>query len=128
MKSNRLAYKDIMNSLGLDSLVSPRIITCDTLLRYVRARVNGGGTSVEKLYRIVGGKAEALEFIAREGDPYIGVPLKELSIRPGTLVAVILHNSKVIVPFGNDVIQAGDSVVIMACESGITDLNEVIRR
>lgn len=128
VKSNRLAYKDIMNSLGLDSLVSPRIITCDTLLRYVRARVNGGGTSVEKLYRIVGGKAEALEFIAREGDPYIGVPLKDLSIRPGTLVAIILHNSKVIVPFGNDVIQAGDSVVIMACESGIRDLNEVIRR
>ena len=128
VKSNRLAYKEIMNSLGLDSLVSPRITTCNALLRYVRARVNGGGTSVEKLYRLVGGKAEVLEFIAREGDPYIGIPLKDLIVRPGTLVAVILHRGKVVVPFGNDVIEAGDSVVIMASESGITDLNEVIRR
>jgi len=128
IKNNRLAYNDVINSLGLDCLVSPRIITCNTLLRYVRARVNGGGTSVEKLYRIVEGKAEALEFIARKGDPYIGIPLKDLNTRHGVLVAIILHRGKVIVPFGNDVIQAGDRVVIIANESGITDLNEVISR
>ncbi len=128
VKSNRMTYKDIIASLGLDSLVSPRIITCNTLLRYVRARANGDGAAVEKLYRLVGGKAEAMEFIARERDPYIGIPLKSLSVRPGTLVAVIVHRGKVIVPFGNDVIEAGDSVVIMASESGISDLNEVIHR
>ena len=128
IKNNRLAYNGVINSLGLDSLVSPRIITCNALLRYVRARVNGGGTAVEKLYRLVDGKAEALEFIAREGDPYIGVPLRELTVSPGTLVAIILHRGKVIIPFGNDVIQAGDNVVIMSNRSGITDLKEVIRR
>lgn len=128
IKNNRLAYNGVINSLGLDSLVSPRIITCNALLRYVRARVNGGGTAVEKLYRLVDGKAEALEFIAREGDPYIGVPLKELTVSPGTLVAIILHRGKVIIPFGNDVIQAGDNVVIMSNRSGITDLKEVICR
>ena len=128
VKNNRLAYNGVINSLGIDSLVSPRIITCNMLLRYVRARVNGGGTSVEKLYKLVDGKAEALEFIARKEDPYIGVPLKELDVRRGTLVAIILHKGKVIIPFGNDVIQAGDSVVIIANTSGITDLNEVIRR
>ncbi|MGN0794434.1 MAG: Trk system potassium transporter TrkA [Aristaeellaceae bacterium] len=128
VKNNRQAYNDVIYSLGLDSLVSPRIITCNMLLRYVRARVNGGGTSVEKLYRLVDGKAEALEFIARREDPYIGIPLKALHTRPGTLVAIILHRGKVIIPFGNDTIQAGDNVVIISNESGITDLNEVISR
>ena len=56
--------------------VSPRIVTCNMILRYVRARANARGTAVEKLYRLVDGKAEALEFIARKSDPYIGVPLK----------------------------------------------------
>ncbi len=128
IKNNRQAYNDVINSLGLDSLVSPRIITCNMLLRYVRARVNAEGAAVEKLYRLVDGKAEALEFIARKGDPYIGVPLKDLNVRPGTLVAIILHRGKVIIPFGNDMIQAGDNVIIIADKSGITDLNEVIRR
>ena len=128
VKNNHVAYADIIESLGLDSIVSPRSITVGTILRYVRARASAGGATVEKLYKLVDGKAEALEFVARAGDPYIGIPLKDLRIRPGTLVAVIVHRGKVIVPFGNDKIEAGDNVVIISRESGISDLNEVIHR
>ena len=128
VKANRYAYKDVIANLGLENQVSPRIITCNMILRYVRARVNARGTTVEKLYRLVDGKAEALEFIAKKGDPYIGVPLKNLSVRKGTLVAIILHKGKVIVPFGDDVIEAGDNVVIISTTSGISDLNEVIKK
>jgi len=128
VKNNRLTYSDIITSLGLDSIVSPKSITIANILRYVRGRVNSEGTKVERLYRLMDGKAEALEFIARAGDPYIGIPLKNLRVRPGTLVAVIVRKGQVIVPFGNDYIEAGNSVVIIARESGINDLNEVIRR
>lgn len=128
VKNNRVAYADIISAMGLDSIVSPKAITCQNILRYVRARENATGTKVERLYKLVGGKAEAIEFIARAGDPYIGIPLKNLTMRPGTLVGVIVRKGHVIVPFGNDHIEAGDSVVIIACESGIADLNEVIRR
>ena len=128
VKTNRYAYKDVISNLGLENLVSPRIITCNALLRYVRARVNAHGTQVEKLYRLVDGKAEALEFIAKKGDPYIGIPLKHLSVRKGALVAIILHKAKVIVPYGDDVIEAGDHVVIISTASGISDLNEVIKK
>ncbi|MBR4082120.1 MAG: Trk system potassium transporter TrkA [Clostridia bacterium] len=128
VKNNRGVYTDLISAMGLDTIVSPKAITCSNILRYVRGRVNGQGTKVEKLYRIMGGKAEALEFIARSGDSYIGIPLKDLNIRKNTLVAVIVHKGKVIVPFGNDRIEAGDTVVIMACERGIRDLNEVISK
>ena len=128
VKTNRYAYKDVITNLGLENQVSPRIITCNTLLRYVRARVNARGTTIQKLYRLVDGKAEALEFIAQRGDAYLGIPLKKLSVRPGALVAIILHRGKVIVPFGDDVIEAGDHVVIISTASGISDLNEVIRK
>ena len=77
---------------------------------------------------LVDGKAEAMEFIAVKGEPSIGIPLKDLVIRKGTLVAVIVRQNKVIVPFGNDHIEAGDHVVIISCESGVSDLNEVVYR
>ena len=128
VKNNRLTYADIISTLGLDSIVSTRSITVDTILRYVRARAGGGDSAVEKLYRLVGGKAEALEFIAQKGESYIGVPLKDLTMRPNTLVAVIVHRNKVIVPSGNDAIEVGDNVLIITRESGVGDLNEVIRR
>lgn len=125
-KNTRTAYADVLNKLGLDSIVSPQSITCSTILRYVRAREHSKGTAIERLYRLADGKAEAIEFIARKGDPYIGIPLKNLTTRSGNLVAVILHQGKVIVPFGNDKIEAGDHVVIISKESGIGDLNEVL--
>lgn len=128
VKNNRVAYADIISAMGLDSIISPKAITCANILRYVRGRGNAYGTKLERLYRLVNGKAEALEFIPKGTDPYIGIPLRKLNIRRGTLVAVIVRQGKVIVPFGNDHIEAGDRVVVIACESGISDLNEVIRK
>ncbi len=127
-KNTRTTYADILNQLGLDSIVSPQSITCSTILRYVRAREHSEGTQIERLYRLADGKAEAMEFIARAGDSYIGTALKDLHIRPGNLVSLILHPGKVIIPFGNDKIEAGDHVVIVSKESGIGDLNEVLYR
>ncbi len=127
-KNTRTAYADLLSKLGLDSILSPQSITCSTILRYVRAREHSKGTQIERLYRLADGRAEAIEFIARQGDAYIGIPLKDLSMHSGTLVAVIVHQGKVIVPFGNDKIEAGDHVVIISRESGLGDLNEVIYR
>ncbi|MBQ6175211.1 MAG: Trk system potassium transporter TrkA [Clostridia bacterium] len=128
VKNNRVNYADVISRMGLDTIISPRHITSAYILRYVRARINRHGTKVEKLYRLLDGKAEALEFLARAEDPYIGIPLKDLTMRPNSLVAVIVRRGKVIVPFGNDTIESEDSVVIITCESGLSDLNEVIRK
>ncbi len=125
-KNSRMAYREILNDLGLDSVISPQFITSSTILRYVRARENSKGTKIERLYRLVGGKAEALEFIARKGDSYIGIPLKKIKTRTGTLVSVIVRQGKIIVPFGNDHIEENDHVVIISVVSGISDLNEVL--
>ena len=127
-KNSRMTYMEILNDLGLDSVISPPYITTSTILRYVRARENGSGTHVERLYRLIDGNAEALEFIARKGDPYIGIPLKDLTSRKGSLISVIVHQGKIIIPFGNDRIEEGDHVVVISSNPGISDLNEVLYR
>ena len=90
------------------------------------ARENSEGTRIERLYRLLEGRAEAIEFIARRGDAYIGIPLRDLSLRRGTQVSIIARQGKIIIPFGNDHIDVDDHVVIMSVESGIKDLNEVV--
>ena len=126
VKNNRVNYTDIIKTMGLGSIVSPKLITCNTILRYVRARASGQGTAVEKVFRIMDGKAEALEFIAEPGAPYVNVPIRLLTIRDNALVAVIFREGKVIVPFGNDHIEGGDSVVVVAKENGVSSLDEVL--
>lgn len=125
-KNSHMAYMDILNDLGLDSVISPQIITSSTILRYVRARENSNGTHIERLYRLIDGKAEAIEFVARKGDPYIGIPLKDLTTRKGSLVSVIVRQGKIIIPFGKDHIEEGDHVIIVSRNLGISDLNEVL--
>ena len=68
------------------------------------------------------------EIIARKGDAYIGVPLKDLSMRKGSIVSVIVHQGRIIIPFGKDHIEEGDHVIVISRDSGISDLNEVLYR
>ena len=127
VKINRGNYADIVASMGIDSVVTPRQITCDTLLRYVRARSNSRGTVIERMYRILDGHAEALEFIAQPDDPYIRVPLRDLAVARETLVAVIVRDGQVIVPFGDDYVEGGDFVIIITKRPGVTDLKDVLK-
>ena len=61
-KINRIAFEDVIQQLNLGSIIYPKMITADTITQYVRAMQNSMGSNVETLYKIVAGKAEALEF------------------------------------------------------------------
>ena len=60
-KVNRLPYKDVIDDLDIGSVIYPKYITSDSILRYVRAMQNTIGSNVETLYHILDNQAEALE-------------------------------------------------------------------
>ena len=127
VKSSRDTYSAIMHDMGLESIISVRTVACNNILRTVRTRASRSFAAVERMYRLMDGRAEALEFIAQAGDPYIHVPLKDLNVSKDALIAVIVRAGQVHVPFGNDTIEAGDSVVVISQEAGISSLGEVFR-
>jgi len=127
VKVNRLNYMDVLGDMGLDSVVSPKLSTANAILRTVRALAHSQSSAVvEKLYRIVEDKVEALEFTAVKGAPYLNIPLSRLSIRKGVLVAVLVRNRRIIIPFGDDHIEAGDTVILMARASSIAALEDAL--
>lgn len=117
-KINRIEYMEVFSKMGIDTIVSPKNLTANQIIRYVRAmsatdRTNNGVGAVETLYKIVGGKAEALGFTADKEMKYLNIPFSNLPIKPNILIASIMRNNHVIIPKGNDCIQAGDSVVVV---------------
>ena len=70
---------------------------------------------------------EASEFKVRENSPIAGVPLAQLKFKDNVLIASIFRNGAVIIPHGNDVIQAGDAVVIVTTQLGLQDVTDVLR-
>jgi trk system potassium uptake protein TrkA len=125
-KITRVSYPQIIKSMGIDNIVNPKIITTNHILRYVRGLKNALGNTIETLYRIIDGKAEAVEFIANESSKVLDIPLKKLMIRKDTLIATIARKSEIIIPHGNDEIKQGDSVIILSKENQLTDLNDIL--
>ena len=127
VKSSRDTYTAIMQDMGLDSIISTKSVATNDILRVVRSRSSRNDSAVQRMYRLMDGKAEALEFIAQAGDSFIHVPLKDLHVIPDALVAVIVREGQVKVPFGSDTIEVGDYVVVVSRQPGLSALRQVFR-
>jgi len=125
-KINRDEFTQMAGKLGLDSILSPRKLTGDVLTRYARALENSMGSSVKTMYKLMGGKAEALEFAVSSDFPALNTELRDLRLKRSTLIAGIIRGRKVMIPTGSDRILAGDSVVVLTAESGVTDLTDIL--
>lgn len=80
-KINRINFHSVINELNLGSIIYPRIITSDYILKYARSTYNSKDSNVETLYKLANGKAEALEFIIKADSAVAGIPLADLHFR-----------------------------------------------
>lgn len=126
-KINRIAYDDVIRKLDLDTIIYPKTLTAENVLRFVRAKNNSiRSSNIETMHFILDGKAEALEFYVNEKSQIIEKPLFELRIKKNILIACINRNSKTIIPKGHDVIKTGDSVIIVTTIGGLKDINDIL--
>ena len=126
-KVNRIDFDGITSNLDLDSVIYPKNITADIIVSYVRAMNNAGSSNIETLYNLNKGKVEAAEFTVREGSPIVGKPLMELSFKPDVLIAAIQRGRVQITPRGHDVIEPGDSVVIVTKDLELNDITDILK-
>lgn len=126
-KSNRDNYESIAQSAGLESILSPKLITVSRILRVVRGFENKKSSIMVALYRFADNEAEAAEFLITKDTLYLGVPMKELPLKPGILICAILHDGQVIIPSGNDTIYPGDRVIVVSYDQVICEFNDIYR-
>ena len=126
-KINRIDFDEVIEHLDLDTIIYPKNITSESIVRYVRAMKKTIGTNLETLYQVIKGKVEAAEFNITTDCELTRAPLMDLNFKPGVLVAAIFRNRKVLIPRGSDTIQIGDSVVVVSNHLGLHDMNEIIR-
>ena len=125
-KISRNEYNPIFESMGMDSIVSPKLLTANEIVRYVRAMEDTTGGSVLTLYKIVDGKAEALEFSVKGEAKFLNLPLYRLKLKKNVLIAAIIRARRVIIPSGADVMQKGDTVIVVTeADRAIRDLKDI---
>lgn len=124
-KINRLSYLDAFSQTSIDTVISPKFITAEQIVKYVRAMDNTLGSKVKALYKIANNKAEALEFTADETTRYLDVPLSEIPIKSNVLLVCISRKNKILIPKGYNKIKKGDSIVLITKDEIITDINDI---
>lgn len=124
-KLGRMDNANILGNVAFGSVVSPKELCCNTIVRYVRAMKNQTGAALT-VHTIADGQAEAMEFRVDGTTQNCGQPLKKVRLKKGVLVVCIIKGSKHEIPNGDSFFEAGDSVIIVTgSERGIYQLNDI---
>lgn len=117
--------RSISHNLSLGSVISPRDLCCDTIVRYVRAMNNQSGTA-ESVHTIADGQVEAVEFRVDEHTLHLGTPLKNIRLRPDVLLVSITHGAQTEIPGGNSIFLEGDTIVAVTSRRGaLRQINDI---
>ena len=127
-KINKIAYDKVIGGLDLDTVIYPKNITAEYIVRFVRALKNTIGSNIETMHKILEGKAEALEFNICENSPVSNIAIENLSLKDNVLIASINRNGKILTPRGRDMILQGDTVIVITTHTGCKDISDILRK
>ena len=111
-KLGRLENNTILDVLPLGSIISPKELSCNNIVQYVRAMQNQTGAALT-VYMIADGQAEAVEFMVDRNTLHCGEPLKKLRLKKNVLVACIMHGAQLEIPNGDSSFAQGDTVIVV---------------
>ena len=123
-KLGRLENNTILDALPLGSIISPKELCCNNIVRYVRA-MNQTGAALA-IHTIADGQTEALEFEVDINTVYCGIPLKRLKLKKNVLIVCITHGSQLEIPNGDSSFREGDTmIVVTGADRVIYQLNDI---
>ena len=126
-KIHRISYDEIIQDLNIGSVIYPKFITAEAIIKYVRAMKNSIGSQMESLYRLNNNRVEALELIIRENSPIVGIPLQDLRLQKDVLIGCISRGGKAMIPDGRSTVEVGDTIILVTTRTGIYDIQDALK-
>lgn len=129
VKITRDSFMEVIDEMPVGNIVSPKDITAEYIARYVRSMQNSYDSSnVEALYRLIDGKAEALEFVVGTNAKVANQEIYKLNIKSNTLLCSIYRNGRIIRPSGKEYIRPRDSIVVVTTQKGLNGIDDIIKK
>lgn len=120
-KVSRKSYADLIEKMGISMALNPLDMTATGILRFIQ-----GGSKVI-FSKMIQGQAEFIEIEADRNMKVIGVPIEDLDLPEGILVAAIHRGEEAIIPRGQTVIEVGDRVIFISLLSQIPKLEKFLQ-
>jgi trk system potassium uptake protein TrkA len=119
-KVNRFSYLPLMDIMGIEKVVSPRLSAIDSILRHIRRG------KVLSLISFKGEQAEIIETVPMDNSAIVFKPLKNIVLPKGVLVTCIVRGERVMIPSGESIINPRDRIIIFAKKQAIPELDKIL--
>jgi trk system potassium uptake protein TrkA len=117
---SKSSYIPLVSSIGIDTVVSPRLLAVRAILQYIR---RGKIISVAPLK---GENAEAIEAEALDTSAVVNVPLSKVKFPKGAILGAIVRDDEITIPGGETVILPGDRLIIFSLRKAIPKLEKLL--
>lgn len=109
----------LAEQIGIDTTLSPRVLTAGAILKYIR---KGEVISVTLMKEQ---SAEMIEFAVQPGAPAVNKKLMDLNFPRDAVIGAILREEKVIIPNGEVVIQTLDRLIVFCLPKSISKVEKL---
>ena len=127
-KVNRTSLLEIIHAPDFSSIITPKIIAVDTIMHFIRGRVNAQYSDLQAMHHLANGQIETLQFHIKEANKMTAKPLSHLKLKKGILIAAIIRKGKTIFPTGEDSLEVGDQLLVTTLLPNITKIYDLIER
>ena len=108
----------MLDALGIDVALSPRLVAANMILRFVR----GGGTIA--VATLLASNAEVIEIKVPEKGSFLDIPLKNLHVPRGAIIGAIVREGRVLIPFGETVLWPDDNLIVFFTSDSMAAVHE----
>lgn len=127
-KVNRTSLLEIIHAPDFSSIITPKSIAVDTIMHFIRGRVNAQYSDLQAMHHLANGQIETLQFHIKEANKMTAKPLSQLKLKKGVLIAAIIRKGKTIFPTGEDMLEVGDKLLVTTLLPNITKIYDLIER
>lgn len=117
---NRSDYIPLAHSLGLQAVLSPRLITASSIMRCIRKG------DILSLTAIADAKAEIIEARVGNNSPLINQTLTDFRMPKSTIIGAIIRKERVIIPSGKDHIEKDDKLIVFTLKESVKELEKIL--
>ena len=114
------AMVSMVGDIGIDSIISPRLLTIGETIRHIR----GGG--VRSGAALLGEEVEIIELDAMHDCRLTSAPLMDVGLPPGVLIAALERGDRLLLPLGKDQVMPGDRLLIVVRTELSSKLDEFL--
>lgn len=104
---------------GVDVTINPRGVTAEEIVRFAH------DPRTQQVTMLEGDRYEVLDITTQPTSEYVGLRFREMPIR-GAMIGAIVRDGTAVFPRGDDVLQAGDRVIVFTETSRVPDVEKVL--